>query len=381
MNIPCYAKKAIEILESCGYEAYLVGGFVRDALLKRECFDIDITTSALPEQIKEAFFGYKVIETGIRHGTVTVIIDSQHIEITTFREDKGYSDHRHPDSAAFTKSLENDLSRRDFTINALAYNPKTGIVDMFSGISDLENKIIRAVGEAQMRFEEDALRILRGLRFASMLGFEIEEKTADAIKNKKELLGFVSRERAFSELMKMLSYRGVNKILCDFEEVFSFALGVGKLNLEKIDSIPDIAEQKLAYILLNEDFADALNSLKADTKTKTAVKNICECSREEITCDSYKLKCLLRKYGKSALFAAININGSDKEILKQTENIIKNGECFNLEGLKINGKRLIELGFKGEEIGKILDELLCLVMKNKVENDAVSLENALKSLK
>ena len=207
------------------------------------------------------------------------------------------------------------------------------------------------------------------------------EKTAEAIKNKRELIKFVSRERVYSEIMKTLSYSGANKILCDFEEVFCFALAVSKLNLENIYEIPDIAEQKLAYILLNEDFAAALNSLKADTKTKTMVKNICECSRERLECDKYTIKCLLRKYGEDAFFAALKINGSDKRISDLTESIIKNGECFNLEALKINGKRLVELGFKGEEIGKVLETLLDLVMRQRIQNDTLSLEKALKSLK
>ena len=176
MYLPDEVKTAISMLESRGFEAFAVGGCVRDSLLGKIPTDYDVTTSAFPEEMKEVFKNEKVIETGIKHGTLTVIIGTYPIEITTFRIDKDYSDHRRPDSVEFTRSLREDLARRDFTVNALAYNSKTGVVDLFGGISDLEKGIIRCVGEPDKRFDEDALRIMRALRFSSVLGFEIEEK-------------------------------------------------------------------------------------------------------------------------------------------------------------------------------------------------------------
>ncbi len=175
------AEFALDILNSAGFEAYIVGGCVRDSLLGIAPSDFDITTSASPEETKIAFAGYKLIETGLKHGTVTVLIDSEPIEITTFRTEAAYADGRHPNSVNFTRSLADDITRRDFTVNALAYSPKTGLVDLCGGESDLKNNVLRAVGDPEMRFTEDGLRILRALRFSSVYGFEIHPETSKAI--------------------------------------------------------------------------------------------------------------------------------------------------------------------------------------------------------
>ena len=204
MYLPDNVKKAISMLESEGFEAYAVGGCVRDSLLGKIPTDYDVTTSALPEETKQVFKNEHVIETGIKHGTVTVLIEHQPIEITTFRIDKDYSDNRHPEKVEFTRSLKEDLARRDFTVNALAYSEKTGIIDVFGGISDLEHGIIRTVGDADTRFSEDALRIMRALRFSSVLGVEIEEKTALSLHKNRGLLNNISEERLSSELNKLL---------------------------------------------------------------------------------------------------------------------------------------------------------------------------------
>ena len=174
MDFSKNGEKAIEILESRGFEAYFVGGCVRDTLMGLEVSDTDITTSALPEETLEAFEGFRVIPTGIKHGTVTVLIEGEPIEITTFRSDGEYSDHRHPETVTFSRRLEDDLMRRDFTVNAMAYSKRTGLIDLYGGKSDIENKLIRAVGDPLARFDEDALRILRAVRFASQKCFSIE---------------------------------------------------------------------------------------------------------------------------------------------------------------------------------------------------------------
>ena len=209
MPLPPEVTEIIERLENHGYEAYVVGGCVRDFVCKRKIHDYDITTSATPEETKNVFSDMRVIPTGERHGTVSVIfndksIKEKQIEITTYRIDGEYTDSRHPTEVRFTRKLAEDLSRRDFTVNALAYNPRVGIVDIFGGIDDIKNKIIRAVGDAKKRFEEDALRILRALRFSSVLGFEIEKATSDALISHAHLLSHISAERIREEFSKLL---------------------------------------------------------------------------------------------------------------------------------------------------------------------------------
>lgn len=211
MKIPEHVLNILETLEKNGYEGYAVGGCVRDALLGREPEDWDITTSARPEQVKALF--RRTIDTGIRHGTVTVMMGDSGYEITTYRMDGEYEDHRHPKEVRFTPRLEDDLERRDFTINAMAYNPKTGIVDRFQGMADIGARCIRCVGDARERFGEDALRMLRGIRFAGQLQFDIEPDTLAAIREKAPTLVKVSAERVRTELTKLLVSDGADRLL------------------------------------------------------------------------------------------------------------------------------------------------------------------------
>ncbi|MBE6836801.1 MAG: HD domain-containing protein [Ruminococcus sp.] len=219
MVLPLYIKTAVFYLEKAGFEAYAVGGCVRDSILMKNPNDWDLCTNALPEEICEVFKDFHVIETGLKHGTVTVRIEHNSIEITTFRADGEYADHRRPTGVSFVKSLTEDLSRRDFTVNALAFSEGKGIIDLFDGKSDLENKIIRCVGDAKKRFEEDALRILRALRFSACLGFEIEEETSEAIFGKVHLLKEISGERIREELLKMLCGVNAESVLLKYREI------------------------------------------------------------------------------------------------------------------------------------------------------------------
>ena len=205
-------REIIKKFNYAGYEAYLVGGSVRDMIMGRQIYDYDICTSALPKEVYGVFPDDKIFETGIKHGTVTVIIASASLEITTYRIESTYSDNRHPDSVEFTDLIENDLSRRDFTVNAIAYSPHSGITDPFGGCGDIEKKIIRCVGEPDKRFGEDALRILRALRFSSVLGFEIEPETAESIHRNYKLLENISVERIFAELSKLLCGKDAGRI-------------------------------------------------------------------------------------------------------------------------------------------------------------------------
>jgi tRNA nucleotidyltransferase (CCA-adding enzyme) len=221
LNLPIYIQKILSALENSGFEAYVVGGCVRDSLMGIEPHDCDITTSALPEQTERVFGGCKVIETGIKHGTVTVLCEGNPVEITTFRTDGQYLDGRHPESVSFTRSLSEDLSRRDFTVNGIAFSPKSGYCDLFGGREDIRRGIIRCIGDPDKRFNEDALRIMRALRFAAVLGFEIEERTSEAVRENRHLLEKVSAERIFEELKKLLCGKNAERVLTEFPEVFA----------------------------------------------------------------------------------------------------------------------------------------------------------------
>ena len=220
IQLPESMKIVLNRLEQYGFEAFVVGGCVRDALLHRPCSDWDVTTNALPEEISEVFSEYPQADVGKQHGTVVVVIAREPIEITTYRIEGAYQDHRHPSSVSFTSSLEEDLARRDFTINAMAYHPKTGIIDPFFGKRDLQKQQIRAVGQAEQRFQEDALRILRGLRFAAQLTFSIEEDTQTAMRNQQVLLDYLSKERICAEVSKLLCAPNCVSVLRENAEIF-----------------------------------------------------------------------------------------------------------------------------------------------------------------
>lgn len=217
------AKQVLSKFVKANYECYLVGGSLRDLLLHKKVHDYDFTTNARPEQVEELFHTQRVIETGIKHGTVTVLLANSSYEITTFRKDTTYSDHRHPDGIVFADSLDEDLARRDFTINALAWSPERGLVDLYAGLSDLSNGLIRAVNEPNERLKEDALRILRALRFASTLGFEIESKTKQAVWNLFDTLSYVARERILEEIDKLFLGQFAAPVLREFLDLFAFS--------------------------------------------------------------------------------------------------------------------------------------------------------------
>lgn len=223
MVLPENISRALDMLESAGHEAWVVGGCVRDSLMGIIPHDYDITTSALPAETEQVFAGYRLIETGLKHGTVTVLADGSPIEITTYRVDGEYRDSRRPERVTFTRNLRDDVSRRDFTMNGIAYNPKQGYFDEFGGADDIKAGVIRCIGKPEKRFREDALRILRGLRFSASLGFEIEENTARAMHDTRELLNKISAERVFSELCGLLtgrnSHRNIFRVLTEFRDI------------------------------------------------------------------------------------------------------------------------------------------------------------------
>ncbi|MBP1758855.1 MAG: hypothetical protein H6Q61_1104, partial [Firmicutes bacterium] len=218
------AKRALEKLDEAGYEAYLVGGCVRDFLTGKTPHDYDLATNARPEEVKEVFSFCRVINTGIRHGTVTVVLEGLPIQVTTYRREGTYSDSRRPDSVEFVGSLEEDLGRRDFTINAMAWNPQRGLVDLFGGRRDIDQGIIRCVGDPDIRFQEDALRMLRALRFASNLRFALEPDTEEALYRRKEGILQVASERITTELNQMICGQAAGAVLLQYVEILAVAI-------------------------------------------------------------------------------------------------------------------------------------------------------------
>lgn len=232
ITIPNDVENVINILSSNGHKAYVVGGCVRDSLMGREPDDWDVTTDASPKELKKIFASFRTVDTGIDHGTVLVVSGKTPVEVTTFRIDGEYTDNRHPDSVTFTSNIEDDLARRDFTMNAMAYNHEDGIIDPFRGRDDIENKIIRCVGEPDKRFNEDGLRIMRAVRFSSVLGFTIEEKTAESIIKNENLLGAIAAERLSKELMKLLCGENVFEVLTKFRSVIGVFIPELKLEFD-----------------------------------------------------------------------------------------------------------------------------------------------------
>ena len=279
MHLPEKVEKIIEILTNAGFEAYAVGGCVRDFLLDRTPKDYDITTNALPKEVKRLF--RRTVDTGIAHGTVTVLMGKESYEVTTYRIDGKYSDSRHPDSVTFSPSLEEDLVRRDFTINAMAYNPETGYVDLFKGREDLENKVIRAAGDPHKRFSEDALRILRAFRFSAELGFEIEPETLKAAGELKENLKLISAERIRDELFKLLTSPHPEKLISLYEEgitsvilpEFDKCMETEQNNPHHIYSVGVHSVESMRYI--NEEtlnaFKDILETVDEDKKEQLKI--------------------------------------------------------------------------------------------------------------
>lgn len=431
LNFSRAGNKAIEALTAAGYEAYFVGGCVRDVLLGQAPNDFDVTTSALPEETLSVFEGFRVIPTGLKHGTVTVLIDDEPIEITTFRSDGEYSDHRHPESVTFSRNLSEDLCRRDFTVNAMAYSEKTGLVDLFGGASDLKNGIIRAVGEPEKRFTEDALRILRAARFASQKGFSIEPVTADAMKKCLHLLDYVSAERIFSELKKLLMGKGVLDVMlthpetvCRAVPALAAAVGFEQNNPHHIYDVYEHTAHAVAFSPENEAIRlaallhdvgkpltysekdgighfyghtdaslklaeDTLDALKCDNATKNTVLTLIKYHDPVIEPTEKAVRRALSKLGEPMLCALLDLKSADNlaqspecakrlEAYEEIRGIIAEigakEACLSLKTLAIGGDDLIALGVpKGKLIGKLLNAALERVVDGDLPNEKEAL--------
>lgn len=382
MKITKETKEILQALKSNGYRAYLVGGSVRDYFLAKKSLDVDIATEARPDQVKEVFKGYTIIETGIRFGTLVLVIGRQNFEITSFRKDSDYSDNRRPDYVAFTDSLAEDLSRRDFTINAIAFNEEEGFIDPFNGREDIERGLIRGVGDPNLRFQEDALRILRALRFASVLNFDIEEKTKEAIFKNKELLRNISVERINIELKKMICGEGISDILIEYIGVLEIIIPELKdINLKEtayaLANIDARVSLRYALILHKIPAKKILRNLKMDNKTRHEIVRLTENYDLSINADRIQVKECLSEYGVSFFFDLIKLKralgleeDSHLDLIEDIgRQIIEEKACLSLKELEINGRDLIELGIgAGREIALILDKLLDAEIKEEIEN-------------
>lgn len=368
LNFPKFSLSCHKQIEDNGFSAWFVGGCVRDALIDRPFTDIDIATNAMPEDIIKIFD--KTIPTGIKHGTVTVLIDGNSIEVTTFRCEEGYLDNRHPDTVHFKSDIKEDLSRRDFTINALAYHPRGELLDLFGGLDDLKNGIIKCVNQPSLRFTEDALRILRAYRFSSQLGFSIEEKTEKAAVSLIDNLKKLSGERIFSELKKLVCGNKIETIIP--------LISMGGLNfcgikndtthLSLITNLPNVEEVRFASFLNICGFDCNLikDVLKIDNKTLKFTTDLFEILKSEIPKNKTEVKKLLSKYDIAILEFyteyLTKILSKDNNIKELLSEIRSKNEPYLISHLAISGNDIKLLGFKGEQIGEKMQFLLNLVI-------------------
>lgn len=435
MILPKNVRFIISELEKNGFSAYAVGGCVRDSLLGLSPDDWDITTSATPDAVKEIF--PKTFDTGLAHGTVSVLLDGEIFEVTTFRKDGAYKDNRHPESITFSTSIEEDLARRDFTINAMAYNEKDGLIDCFGGLSDLKNKVIRCVGDPDTRFSEDALRMLRAVRFAAQKGFKIEEKTLNSIKKNASFVNNLSAERVISEISKiilsdpekiktlyavgLLSYIAPEMCLCfETEQNIKWHIyDVGTHSVEVIKHLPEKAYLRFAGMMHDwgKPYTKGKNDEGEDTFRNHAQKSVLLAEKflekyKFSNADKDKILRLIKfhdreiipekKYVKRAINAVGDDIFQDLIALKRADclsqnffltaprmdyldalealyiEIKENKEPFSVKNLNINGKDLMELGFQGKEIGDALNFLLEKVIENPDLNEKETLIKQIK---
>lgn len=428
ITIPKEVINALNLLEKAGFEAYMTGGCVRDYVMGAVPKDYDITTSALPEETKGVFSEYTVIETGIKHGTVTVLIDGTPLEITTYRTEGEYLDNRHPSSVSFTRSLREDAARRDFTMNAMAWDKSGQIRDFFGGCADIDAGLIRCVGNADERFQEDALRIMRALRFSSVLGFKIEESTMEAAKKYKSLLLNISAERVREELIKLLCGKDAIRVITEctdiLGEVVPELLEMKGFEQKNIHHIYDVLEHSAAAVehvpaepvlrlaalfhdvgkpdtffldddgvghfyghaaVSEEKTRNILNRLKFDNKTKDDILALVKYHDVIIELTEKSVKRMLNKIGPELYFKLILLKRADNmaqnpayrdrqkycdELERIGREVIESESCFSLKDLAVKGNDIMALGIPaGKQVGEMLNLLLDAVIAGDVAND------------
>ncbi|MCL2488057.1 MAG: tRNA nucleotidyltransferase [Oscillospiraceae bacterium] len=398
---PPAVQTVLEYLNRAGYPAYVVGGCVRDSLRGGQPQDWDIATAAPPERVLEIFAAFRVIETGLKHGTVTVLMDTLPIEVTTFRIDGDYSDSRRPDTVRFVDAVEEDLARRDFTVNAMAWHPREGLVDPYGGRRDLENKIIRCVGDAAARFSEDALRILRALRFAAVFGFAIEPETATELRRKAPNLDKIARERIAAELIKLLCGKNACEVMTGFPEVIAT---VWPAVLAAMDAgveiyaracrvaagVPPVPALKLAAVYLGTGGQDEreierqLRGLKLDNATIDRTLTLARYAGAPLEKPA-DIRRLAGRIGEEALrqlltlrraacAAQMPVPQGEPEILdaaeRQLNAILARNDCCALRQLAVSGADLLAAGIPaGPALGKELQRLLDAVIEGELPNE------------
>lgn len=429
IEIPHGAKIILNRLKEFGFEGYIVGGCIRDFLIQREPDDWDIATNALPAQIMQCFKDYSLALTGVKHGTITVIINDESYEITTYRIDGKYVDFRHPIDVAFTERLKDDLSRRDFTINAFAYNDDVGLVDFFGGIKDLDKGLIKTVGLPEQRLEEDALRILRGVRFASQLNFIIDDFTWQAMLDNLDNLDHVSEERIREELNKSVRGESVRQSFTRYKEVYLKIIpelkpmvgldqkskyhkwDVFEHTLRALEVADNTLPVRLAVLFhdigkpdcftvdeagtghfkghahVSADITrDIMNRLKYSNEMKSRVLTLVKYHEIETQPTSRIIKRRLRKFGEETFRQILEVQKADSyskvekfrdiklneiaELEVALDKVIAEEQCFSLRQLNINGDDLIKLGFQqGRILGETLEGLLDRVVEDEIPND------------
>lgn len=428
IKLPESVQLIIRKITDSGYEAYAVGGCVRDSLRGNSPNDWDICTSALPENIEDIFSGFHIIETGLQHGTVTIMIDHIGYEITTYRIEGKYSDRRKPDYVSFVTDLREDVKRRDFTINSMAYNDIDGLKDYFGGEDDLKKGIIRCVGNADERFNEDALRILRAMRFASSFDFKIENDTSKAMHKNKELLNFISKERISAELLKLICGKGAARILDEFRDILAIVIpelkpefgfeqnnpyhdsDVWQHTLRTVDNIRNDEILRLSMLFhdcgkphcytedqngghfyghakISAELAE--NALKRLKMSNDIIKSVKTLVLYHDVLPVLKRKGLLRLLNKigmdnvELLFEIVRADakGHAEQACKNTLKLLESvntelakiqeeNKCFQISDLNISGKDIIALGINpGKQIGEILKKLMNMVMDDEISND------------
>ena len=364
-------------LTDAGHAAFAVGGAVRDCLLGREPHDYDLTTSATPDEMAAVFSDMRTIPTGIAHGTLTVLSDGNPIEITTFRVDGGYSDGRHPDAVSFSRRLDDDLSRRDFTVNALAWSRETGIVDLFGGIADLRAGVIRAVGEPTLRFTEDALRILRAFRFAARLGFSIEKETLCAAVRLKDRLSLISAERIASELCGLLCAPHPAPALTQMKDagILSLVLGVEipNENISLISRLPDTARLEVRLGALLRGTAEPQKTLKGLKLSNKIISDATEISTAQLPA-KHSDRALRRFASRYATAREILLLCEDESALAHFDSVMAQSPPLSISQLAVGGRELSDAGIaQSKELGEILAVLLDTVIDDPCKNTADAL--------
>lgn len=438
IRLPQTAAKIIERLEQSGFEAWVVGGCVRDSLLGRQPQDWDVATNALPEQVEALFSGCTVLPTGLRHGTVTVVLQGSPIEVTTYRVDGVYEDNRHPSQVVFTDDIHRDLKRRDFTVNAMAYHPVRGLIDDFGGCADLKAGVIRCVGDPTSRFCEDGLRILRALRFSSVLGFSLSAETAAAVTENRGLLKRIAAERIREELVRLICGKDVGRVLTQFRDVFAEVmpplaamfdfdqknphhyLDVWRHTVRAVETAAPDPVVRLALLFhdigkpasfsvdekgighfyghpaKSEVIArEILSQLRFDRATTDRVCLLVRWHDTDILPEGRSVKRWLNRLGEDGLRRMLQVKAADRgatnykyenlSVLKLVEQklntVLEEGQCFSREKLAINGGDLLKLGVpQGKRIGEMLDTLLNLVIEERLPNQRTALLNRAQAL-